>query len=115
MTDATVNRRCNPRCSYDEHGREIAPPTMGDARSDGETTAAATCHHSSYRLGCLIDRFPGELQIVAATRGTHSALVALLDLALLHAPPLHMSICPIRTSDDDEGKSSARYRAWSTT
>jgi hypothetical protein len=32
--------RRNPRRAYNEHGREIPPPTIGELRTDGYTTAA---------------------------------------------------------------------------
>jgi hypothetical protein len=33
----------NPRRAYDREGREIAPPTIGSLREQGETTAAVPC------------------------------------------------------------------------
>jgi hypothetical protein len=37
-------RRRNPRRAYDEHGREIPPPTIGELRAEGDRTAAVTYH-----------------------------------------------------------------------
>ncbi len=51
----------NPRRAYDEQGREIAPPTVGDARAEGETTAAVTCHSCHRHVIITTDRFPGWL------------------------------------------------------
>ncbi|WP_245524145.1 hypothetical protein [Methylobacterium nonmethylotrophicum] len=54
-------RRRNPRRAYDEKGREIAPPTVGDCRARGETTAAATCHGCHHHVVFSTDRFPDWL------------------------------------------------------
>lgn len=51
----------NPRRAYDEQGREITPPTVGDARVEGETTAAVTCHSCRRHAVISTDRFPGWL------------------------------------------------------
>ncbi|WP_245447503.1 hypothetical protein [Methylobacterium sp. 17Sr1-1] len=53
--------RRNPRRAYDEQGREIAPPTVGDARAEGETTAAVTCHSCRRHVIITTDRFPAWL------------------------------------------------------
>ncbi len=55
--------RRNPRRAYDQHGQEIAPPTVGSSRADGETTAAIFCE----AVGCghsgviSTDRLPADL------------------------------------------------------
>lgn len=54
-------KRRNPRRAYDEAGKEIAPPTVGDARAEGETTAAVTCHGCHRDTVISTDRFPADL------------------------------------------------------
>lgn len=56
-----MRRRRNPRRSYDEAGREIAPPTIADCRAQGETTASATCHGCGRHVVIGTDRFPDDL------------------------------------------------------
>lgn len=53
----------NPRRAYDRDGREIAPPTIGSLREQGETTAAVYCHARGCRHSAIIstDRFPADL------------------------------------------------------
>ncbi len=77
----------------------------------------ATCDGRSNDVGYWVPpaASPGAPRIVAAARGLQSVLAALLDLASLDSPPPRVPISPIRTSDDDKGKSSTGYRAWSTT
>ncbi|MBY0296829.1 MAG: hypothetical protein K2X71_12440 [Methylobacterium sp.] len=55
--------RRNPRRAYDREGREIAPPTIGSLREQGETTAAVFCHARDCGHHAVIstDRFPAEL------------------------------------------------------
>ncbi|TGD94074.1 hypothetical protein EU555_32670 [Methylobacterium nonmethylotrophicum] len=56
-------RRRNPRRSYDEHGREIAPPTVGSARAEGETTVSARCYDCGHSAIVSTDHFPADLPI----------------------------------------------------
>ncbi|ACL57399.1 hypothetical protein [Methylobacterium nodulans] len=53
--------RRNPRRAYNEHGREIPPPIIGDLRAEGDRTAAVTCHGCGYHVVISTDRFPAEL------------------------------------------------------
>ncbi|WP_246775623.1 hypothetical protein [Methylobacterium aquaticum] len=53
--------RRNPRRAYDETGREIAPPTVGDMRAQGDFTAAVTCHGCQRHVVISTDRFPDNL------------------------------------------------------
>lgn len=53
-----MRRRRNPRRAYDEQGREIAPPTVGDARAQGETTAWVWCHDCRHEATISTDRYP---------------------------------------------------------
>ncbi|KMO34762.1 hypothetical protein VQ02_18565 [Methylobacterium variabile] len=56
-----MRRGRNPRRSYDEQGREIAPPTIGALRAEGETTAAVSCHGCRRRVVISTDPFPADL------------------------------------------------------
>ena len=53
----------NPRRAYDAEGQEIAPPTIGSLREQGETTAAVFCHAPDCGRSAVIstDRFPADL------------------------------------------------------
>ncbi|GJE00011.1 hypothetical protein [Methylobacterium isbiliense] len=53
----------NPRRAYDREGREIAPPTIGSLREQGETTAAVFCHARECGHSAVIstDRFPADM------------------------------------------------------
>jgi hypothetical protein len=56
-----VSRRRNPRRAYDENGREIPPPTIGQLRAEDDRTAAVTCHGCGHHAIISTDRFPAEL------------------------------------------------------
>ncbi|MGF3026757.1 hypothetical protein ACQVP2_28550 [Methylobacterium aquaticum] len=56
-----MRRNRNPRRAYDEQGREIAPPSVGSLRAQGETTAAVTCHGCQRHVVISTDRFPDDL------------------------------------------------------
>ncbi|WP_245447335.1 hypothetical protein [Methylobacterium sp. 17Sr1-1] len=58
-----MRRGRNPRRAYDEEGREIAPPTVGSARAQGETTIAAHCHDCGHHAIVSTDRLPADLPI----------------------------------------------------
>ncbi|MBX9589621.1 MAG: hypothetical protein K2X43_09965 [Hyphomonadaceae bacterium] len=53
----------NPRRAYDREGREIQPPTIGQLRQEGDTTAAVYCHARGCHQSATIstDRFPADL------------------------------------------------------
>lgn len=53
----------NPRRAYDREGREIAPPTIGSLREQGDTTAAVFCHARDCGRRAVIstDRLPADL------------------------------------------------------
>lgn len=58
-----MRRGRNPRRAYDEEGREIAPPTVGDGRAQGETTIRAWCHACGHGAIVSTDRLPADLPI----------------------------------------------------
>jgi hypothetical protein len=53
----------NPRRAYDAHGQEIVPPTVGNLRAQGETTAAIYCEAVSCGHSGVIstDGLPADL------------------------------------------------------
>ncbi len=53
----------NPRRSYDDAGNEIAPPTVGSARAQSETTIAARCHDCRHHAIGSTARLPADLPI----------------------------------------------------
>ena len=55
--------RRTPRRAYDREGGEIAPPTVGSLRQQGETTAAVFCHARDCGHHAVVstDRFPADL------------------------------------------------------
>ncbi|GJD66907.1 hypothetical protein [Methylobacterium frigidaeris] len=52
-----MRRGRNPRRAYDEDGREIALPTAGGARAEGETTISTYCHDCHHHAVVSTDRF----------------------------------------------------------
>ncbi|MEN3238305.1 hypothetical protein PUR29_33190 [Methylobacterium ajmalii] len=58
-----MRRGRNPRRAYDEDGREIAPPSVGSARAQGETTISAHCHDCCHHAIVSTDRFPIDMPI----------------------------------------------------
>lgn len=58
-----MRRGRNPRQAYNEEGREIAPPTVGAGRAEGETTVSPHCHDCHHSAIVATDRFPADLPI----------------------------------------------------
>lgn len=103
-----MRRGRNPRRAYDEAGREIAPPTVGDMRAQGDVTAAVTCHGCRRRVVIPTDRFPADLpfpdialRLVCSTCGSRDVGV-MMDMQAHYArltaeTGWKMEVRPMRT------------------
>ncbi|WP_207546493.1 hypothetical protein [Methylobacterium indicum] len=87
----------NPRRAYDENSREIAPPTVGDMRAQGETIAI-TGHGYRRHVVFSTDRFPATLpfpdiaiRAYCSSRGSRDVSVT-RDMPV-HATQMHAEHC----------------------
>ena len=53
--------RRNPRRAYERDGTMIVPPTVGECRAEGETTAAASCNSCGHEAIVSTDGMPADL------------------------------------------------------